>query len=363
MDRLVLVDGHAILHRAYHAYPPLTTSKGELINAVYGFTSILLSVLKELDPEYVAVAFDLPKPTFRHKEFKPYKAHRPKVDEELKEQIPKAKTVVKTLNIPIFEKEGFEADDVIGSLALQANLNRKTKNSKLKTMPTQKSSMLGKAGANQNLKLSKTVKPSNSEALEAIIVTGDRDALQLLNKNTKVYVPGRGKRPPKMYGEKEFVREYGFKPKQLIDYKALCGDASDAIPGVSGIGPKTATSLIKQHGSIEGIYRRLGVKSASSTLQCCKESIRRKLLAGAESAKLSKKLATIVTDVPLKLELRKCRLMDYDSSKAVQLFEELEFRSLIGRLPGMEGKTDRKKARLRAQRKTEDTESKQMGLF
>lgn len=135
MQRLVLIDGHAILHRAYHAYPPLTTSKGELINAVYGFTSILLSTLQVLHPEFVAVAFDMGKPTFRHKKFKAYKAQRPKVDQELIDQIPRTHEVVKVLNIPIFELEGFEADDVIGSLARQANFNLKPQNSNLKITP------------------------------------------------------------------------------------------------------------------------------------------------------------------------------------------------------------------------------------
>ena len=174
MTRLVLIDGHAILHRAYHAYPQtLKTRKGELTNAVYGFTSILLSVLKELKPKYVACAFDLPVPTFRHKKYKKYKAHRPKVDEELKQQIPKAKGVVRTLNIPIFEKEGYEADDVIGSLAKRAYADRR----RSKTPAPLKGAGQARINADK----------------EVIIVTGDKDALQLINNRVKVFVPGRGK--------------------------------------------------------------------------------------------------------------------------------------------------------------------------
>jgi DNA polymerase-1 len=244
MDRLLLVDGHAILHRAYHAYPPLTTTKGELINAVYGFTSILLSVLKNLEPKYVACAFDLAKPTFRHKEFKAYKAHRPKVDEELKEQIPKAKGVVKALSIPIFEKEGFEADDVIGTIAKGAVFAYQ--DFCVHKSPAKKDNFSIKTKAqgckrvhSKNL----TDSPRHSK-FETIIVTGDKDALQLVDNQIKVFMPQRGKQPPQMYDRKVFLKKYGFEPRQLIDFKALAGDASDGIPGVKGVGPKTATKLI-----------------------------------------------------------------------------------------------------------------------
>jgi DNA polymerase-1 len=362
MEKLVLIDGHAILHRAYHAYPALTTTKGELINVVYGFTSILLSVLKNLSPQYVAVAFDLPKPTFRHKEFKAYKAHRPKVDKELKEQIPKAKGVVRALSIPIFEKEGFEADDVIGSLACKAKLpNIKNQKSKIDRIQKQ---------------------------LEIIIVTGDKDALQLIDNHVKVFMPGRGKKPAKMFGRKEFIKGYGFEPRGLVDFKALAGDASDGIPGVKGIGPKTATNLIIKFGDLKGIYKRcLGINldrkktilriqkerkslksrcsQKNSAFQSCKESIRKKLLEGMESAILSYKLAEIVLDIPLKFNLLKCKLLDYNQKKVIKLFEVLEFRSLIKRLPGRERNRDREKSILNLENKTEKREDKdkQMGLF
>jgi len=381
MSRLVLVDGHAILHWAYHAYPQtLKTRKGELTNAVYGFTSILLSVLKELKPKYVACAFDLPVPTFRHKKYKEYKAHRPKVDEELKQQIPKAKGVVRTLNIPIFEKEGFEADDVIGTIAKGASKTVASLSSAARFDPVfqsqaKKLSRSIKSSAPavnrktlSNLqpqreavakKIDSSVQSPREPELEVIIVTGDKDALQLIDNNIKVFVPGRGKRQAKMFNRKEFIKQYGFEPRQLIDFKALCGDASDNIPGVKGIGPKTATKLIVQFGGVKQIYENLDKIELKVVDKLTKQK---------KQALLSFKLAKIVTDVKMKLDLKKCRVLDYDKERVIQLFKELEFMSLIGRLPGMKvlGQSDGKRATLRALKKTEGTEKKkekQMGLF
>jgi len=213
MERLVLIDGHALLHRAYHAYPPLTTSKGDMVNAVYGFTSILLSVLKQLKPKYVAVTFDKKAPTFRHKEYKGYKASRPKIDDELKVQIPKIFSVVQAFNMPIFAKDGFEADDLIGTLAKQAKID------------------------------------------EVMIVTGDRDALQLVDEKIKVFIPGRSRQPVQVFDPEKFRKKYGFEPELLVDFKALAGDASDDIPGVKGIGGKGAQKLIQKFGTLEGNIR------------------------------------------------------------------------------------------------------------
>lgn len=320
-DKLVLIDGNAILHRAYHAYPPLTTSKGELINAVYGFTSILLTVLKQIKPKYVAVTFDKKAPTFRHIEYKAYKAHRPKMDEELVGQINRVHEVVRTLNMPIFEIDGFEADDVIGSLAKQ------------------------------------------SHNIETIIVTGDYDTLQLVNKNVRVMMPPRGKKPAAIFNKEAVIKKYGFTPKYIVDFKALVGDASDGIPGVTGIGPKTATDLINQFGTIENIYRKLGItldKKKATRKSPIKTSVLQKLFDGAELAKLSKRLATIVTDVPIKLNLEKCRLLDYDRKKAIGLFEELEFRTLINRLPSKSWEEIITKKPIK---KETEKKEEQMGLF
>lgn len=285
MNTLVLVDGNALLHRAYHALPPLTTSGGELVNAVYGFTSTLLTVLKDLHPEYIAVCWDRKAPTFRHLEYVGYKANRKKMDEGLANQYERVFQVLAALNMPSFGLDGYEADDLIGTLKTKA---RKKK-------------------------------------LKVIIVTGDRDALQLLDTQTAVYVPGRKFSEAEIIDEQIFKEKYGFSPSTLIDYKALAGDASDNIPGVSGIGEKTATGLLRQFGSVEKLYTHL----ADVPLK-----IREKLINGHEDAVLSKRLATIVTDVPMELDVDACVVDDFDRKKAEKVLRELEFKSLLARLPG-----------------------------
>ncbi|NMC36560.1 hypothetical protein GYA49_05955 [Candidatus Beckwithbacteria bacterium] len=318
-EKLVLFDGNALLHRAYHAFPQtLRTSQGELTNAVYGFTSTLLTVFRKLQPTHTIVAFDEKAPTFRHKQFKGYKASRPKMDEELAGQIKRTKEVVSVLNIPQFGIEGYEADDVLGTLSYQAEQN----------------------------------------GFEAItIVTGDRDALQLISAKTSVYFPSRGRIPEKTFDQEIFEKEYGFKPKQLIDYKALVGDSSDEIPGVKGIGPKAATQLITKYGSMETIYQHLSEISGS---------LKDKLEIDRDIAKLSKELATIIINVPITFDKAKSRLTDYNREEAEELFLQLEFRSLLKRLPGdsweemvqdtMGGEAAPKKTK----KKTADN---QMGLF
>ena len=285
MNRLLLIDGHAILHRAYHAFPPtLKTRKGELVNAVYGFTRILLTVLRDLAPKYTAVAFDLPEPTFRHKEFIGYQAQRPQMDAELKSQIERVKEVVQVLNIPIFSMSGYEADDVIGTLAHQA-----------------------------------------SKKTEVIIVTGDKDIMQLVDQKIKVFAPIKGTAEGEIFDRQKVKEFLGISPQQIIDYKALVGDPSDNYPGVPGIGPKTAVQLLEKYHDLKNIFRHL--------LEI-KPLVAQKLKDGRQSALLSQKLATIVTKVPIKIDLKACKVHDYDQEKAVKLFEELEFKSLINKLPG-----------------------------
>ena len=284
MKRLVLIDGHALIFRAYYAFPAsLTNKEGKQINAVYGFSSMLLSVIKELQPEYLAVAFDLDKPTFRHLEYAGYKAQRPEVDIELKDQLGRVKEVVRVLNTPICEVEGFEADDVIGTLAQQA------------------------------------------KNIETVIVTGDKDALQLVDdEKTLVYVPARGKIPAKLYDEAAVEERMGVEPEQVADLKGLAGDSSDNIKGVNGVGPKTAAQLLKKFGSIEKIYEHLNELPGK---------LKQKMAEGYEEAHRSKHLVTIVTDVPITLDLAACRVSDYNQKQAVQLFEEWGFKSLIKKLP------------------------------
>lgn len=289
MKKLVLIDGNAIMHRAYHALPPLSTKKGELVNAVYGFASTMLSVIENLKPDYIAASFDLAGPTFRHEAYKEYKATRTKAPDEFYRQIPRVKEFVKDFNIPIFEKEGYEADDIIGTLTKQAE---------------------------------------KTEEVEVVIVTGDLDTLQLVSGKTSVYTMRKGLSDSVIYDEEKVRERYNLEPIQIIDYKGLRGDPSDNIPGVKGIGEKTATELLVKHGTVEKIYQSLSE---------IKDSVKEKLERDRLKAFMSKKLATISTDVPVKLELEKTRVHDFDREKLVNLFKELNFYSLIKRIPQHDG--------------------------
>lgn len=289
MKRLVLIDGNALLHRAYHATPPLTTSAGELVNAVYGFSAMLLRSIQDLNPDFIAVAWDEKGPTFRHQAYTQYKATRGPTDDSLSNQYKRVHEVVDAFNIPEFSLSGYEADDLIGTLALQAI--------------------------------------KKERMLEVIIVTGDRDIMQLINKNIKILMPKKTMADVGLYGEEEFKEKYGFEPKQMVDYKALAGDASDNIPGVSGIGEVSATKLVQQFGTVEKIYRKENLKTLPERLQ--------NLLAeGAESAVMSKNLATLDLAAPIKLDLGKCRVADFDKEKVLDLLQELEFKSLYARVSG-----------------------------
>jgi len=288
-EKLVIIDGNALIHRSFHALPPtLTTKKGELVNAVYGFTSVLLKVLNDLKPDYVVATFDLEGPTFRDKMYKEYKATREKADDSLYKQIPRVKEVVKAFNIPIFEKKGFEADDLIGTISKQVK---------------------------------------NKKSLESIIVTGDLDTLQLVDKSTKVFTLKKGVSDEVIYDEKAVKQRFGFEPDKMIDYKALRGDPSDNIPGVRGVGKKTATKLIKKYGSLEKIYKNINK---------IKERWQKLLKENKKEAQLSKKLATIKCNVPVKFNLEKAKVHDYNRRNVVELFQELEFKSMLNRLPEVE---------------------------
>jgi DNA polymerase-1 len=316
-SRFVLIDGNALMHRAYHAMPPLTTSGGELINATYGFTSMLLKIFQDLHPEYVACAFDMKAPTFRNLEFVDYKAKRPKMDEELVSQIGRIHEVVVTMNIPVFEVSGFEADDVIATLQEQAKQHN----------------------------------------VQSIIATGDRDALQLVDdEHTLVYCPLKGLSNPILYNEETVVKKYGFPPKAIADFKALAGDSSDNYPGLKGVGPKTATDLLKQFGSVDGIYKNIDKIENPRIKTILAENI--------DFAYKCLKLATVVRDVPITLKLEKCRLKDYDYDKVSRLFAELEFRSLAKRLPGHEEENAEQRTKNVAKKDKKNEENKdQMGLF
>jgi len=283
--KLVLIDGHALAYRAFHALPPdLATSKGELTNAVYGFTSMLLNVLRDEKPDYIAVAFDVGK-SFRHDEYEPYKAHRVKAPPEMTTQMDRIREIVRAFNIPIFEVEGYEADDVLGTLARQAS----------------------------------------QKGVETLIVTGDTDAFQLIGPEVKVLISRRRFSDTVIYDEESIRQRYGLEPRQLVDFKGLKGDASDNIPGVPGIGEVTAKALLQQFGTVEEAIAHLD--------EIPSKRAREALRAHQEEALLSKRLATIITDVPVTLDLEACRVGDYDRARVMALFRELEFKSLFDRLP------------------------------
>lgn len=288
--RLIIIDSNAIIHRAYHALPPLTKN-GELVNAIYGFLLFLFKAIKELKPDYIAATFDFPAPTFRHKEYKEYKATRPKADKELYEQIPKTKELLEEFGIQVFEKQSYEADDLIGTISYLAE--------------------------------------SKDPDIETIILTGDNDTLQLVDENTKVYAIRKGVKDTVLYDEKLTKEKYGgLKPSQLVDFKALRGDPADNIPGVFGIGEKTAIELIKQFGSLEKIYKDLESKKFLKI----KDSVKEKLLSKKEEAFLSKKLSEINKKVPLEFDIEKCGFKNLDKEKAIKSLEKYNFSSLTSRI-------------------------------
>jgi len=305
---LVLIDSHALIHRAFHALPELSTKKGERVNAVYGFVSIFLRVLKELKPDYLAAAFDLPGPTFRHQEFEDYKATRVKAPDELYAQIGRVKEILQAFGVPIYEKAGFEADDILGSIVSQV----------------QNHYLRGNAGQAKG-------------KLQIIIVTGDLDTLQLINKNTKVYTLRKGVKETMLYDEKMVIERYGLKPEQMPDFRGLKGDPSDNIPGVPGIGEKTAIKLLKEFGTIENLYKALTSSKSQSKLQNLKD----KLLENKDQAIFSKYLATIKKDVPIDFNLKEAEFKNFDKNKVIKIFRELEFYSLINRLDSAEDKKEK----------------------
>ena len=291
-SKLVLIDGHAILHRAYHATPPLTNKKGQQINAVYGFTSMILKVITDLKPTHMAVCFDRPEPTFRRKEFELYQAHRPEADKTLVSQFEIAKEVARAMGIPVLEKAGYEADDLLGTVATEAG---------------------------------------KKDFAEVVVVTGDRDILQLVDdsKNIEVFMPQKGLSEGKLYKEKETHERMGVPAKLIPDYKALVGDPSDNYPGVAGIGPKTAEKLLEKYDGIDHLYKHLA--DLDST-------VAEKLEKGRESALLSHKLATIVCDVPIEFDIGKMGKWNISSNKVLQLFGDLGFKSLSKRVEEMDKK-------------------------
>lgn len=287
-QKLAVIDGNALVHRAYHAIPPLTTKDGVIVNAVYGFTAILLKALKDLKPDYIVATFDLKGKTFRHEEFAEYKAGRVKQPDELYNQIPIVKEVLAVFNIPVFEKSGYEADDLIGTIAHLKTVDRPD--------------------------------------IDTIIITGDQDTFQLIDNNTKVFSPHKGLGETILYDEQLIKEKFeGLKPNQLIDYKALRGDPSDNIPGVRGIGQKGAINLLNEFKSLDNLYKNLDSNKIS-------ERNKKLLMEYKNDAFMSQKLATIIVDVPIKFKLEDCKLGGFDKSKIIKLFQDLNFKRLMTQL-------------------------------
>lgn len=293
-NRYLLIDGNALIHRGYHAIPTLSTKAGEPTNAVYGFTMILLRAIKDLKPTHIACSFDLAGPTFRHKEFAAYKATRVKQAQDLYDQFPRVKEVVRALNIPIFEIEGYEADDVLGTLATHICAQH----------------------------------PGGD--CDVMIATGDLDTLQLVNECVKVYTLRKGITDTAIYDEKAVLERYGLTPKQMISYKALRGDPSDNIKGVKGIGEKSAADLIKQFGDLDGLYQAI---SSGKGIENIKPRILKLLAEGEQDARDSYYLSTIILDVPLDITIEPYRFGSKALTETTKIFSELEFRSLLDKLP------------------------------
>jgi DNA polymerase-1 len=303
---LLVIDSNSLIHRAYHALPPLTTKKGELVNAVYGFLLVFLRAIKEFQPDYIAAAFDFPAPTFRHQKFKEYKAKRPPAPEELYSQIPKAKEVLEAFDVPVFEEKGFEADDIIGTI------------------------------------VSKAPKKQIVPEVETIVLSGDLDTLQLVDPKTKVYALKRGVKDIILYDEKSVKEKFqGLKPSQLLDFKALRGDPSDNIPGVTGIGEKTATELLLEFKSLENLYKE--IEDGSERAKKMKPKTKETLLKYKEQAFLSKALAEIEKNTPIDFNLEKCRWAKHEKGKAAEALKRFEFFSLIPRLSDLDRKKSKEK--------------------
>ena len=303
MDKLLLVDGNAVLHRAYYALPDWRNRSGEATAGVYGFLSMLMRSIEELEPTHLVIVFDQPEPTFRHQMYVGYQTNREKdrqISEDIWGQVDKLKVVFEKVGVPVYSVAGFEADDVIGTLS------------------TKREGLSAKG-----------------EPTQTVIITGDRDLMQLVDENTFLYMPQKGLSDNQLIDVDKVKEKLGIRPDQVVDYKALVGDSSDNYPGVTGIGPKTAIKLLEEFGSFEEIYRQITNNQASPTKQ---NSIAKKLAEGYEGGKLSKELATIRRDVPVTLGSTKCEAPR--SKKWAEVFQELNYRSLVSRMTGEKEEKD-----------------------
>lgn len=291
MKRLLILDGNSLLNRAFYAVPLLSNSEGTHTNAIYGFTNMLFKMKEDIKPDYIVCTFDKKAPTFRHLEYGEYKAGRKKMPPELAEQFPIVKEMLKLFSITTYELEGFEADDIIGSLA----------------------------------------KFAEDEGIEVYIMTGDKDALQLASNNINVCITKKGVSEVEVYNHNRMVEEYGVTPTQFIDVKGLMGDKSDNIPGVPGVGEKTAFKLIKEYGSLESVLENIDNISG--------KKLKENLNEYSEQAIFSKKLATIMTNVPIEFDLEEIKSKeDFNRDELKALFTKLQMKSILDKLSlGEEG--------------------------
>lgn len=290
MSKLVIVDGHAIIHRAYHSIPPLTFN-GQPVNGLYGFYSMLLTAINTLNPKYLIVCLDSPGPNFRNHEFLGYRAKRKPADKELVSQLPLLKSTLEQAKISTFAMGGFEADDLIATITAKA--------------------------------LKKINKNKRKLVNEVVIITGDKDLMQLVNNQVSLFVPIRGLSETKIFKPDDVQEKLGVSPTQVIDLKALMGDMSDNYPGVAGIGPKAANDLLSQYQNLDNIYQHLDE---------IKVSIKEKLEKDKDNAYLSQKLATLVGNIPLHLQLSSAKLNPVFYQNLTSLFKSFNFKSLVQRI-------------------------------
>jgi len=291
----MLLDSNSLIYRAYFALinTPLTTSKGTLVNAVFGFWSIVLRGFQDVKPDYVIACFDLPAPTFRHEQYSDYKATRRQMPDDLRDQFPIVREVIGAFGIPVYQLEGFEADDLIATLVRQAE----------------------------------------EREVETTIVSGDLDLLQIVSHQTTLMTTRGGVQQTTFYDPAKVMERYGLRPEQMVDFKALKGDTTDNIPGIAGVGEKTAAKLVQDFGTVDGIYAALD--------RVVPEKLRMKLEENRDDVFRWRTLVTVRADVPIELELESARLGNYDRNEVLRLFREYEFRSLVERLPGMAGEEAR----------------------
>ncbi|MEK7577758.1 MAG: 5'-3' exonuclease H3TH domain-containing protein [Patescibacteria group bacterium] len=318
MNRMILIDGNAIMHRAYHAMPPLTSPDGKSVSVVYGFLSMLIKIYHDFHPSHMAVAFDRPGPTFRDQLYAQYQKQRPKIDDDFIGQISMVHDAVKAFGVSAYECDGFEADDVIGTITKQTK--------------------------------------SKKEIDQVIIITGDRDILQLVeDEKVLLFMPTKGLSEGKIYHEADVVTRLGIPPKLIPEFKALAGDQSDNYPGVPGIGPKTAVSILTPYRSIDALYAAL--EDSKTTLS---KGVIEKLTKGKESAYLSLQLATIRRDAPVTFSQSAAHIKTLDSMSARKELEKYGFQSLLRRLIGIEQNKD---VKVVIKAKTENEETRQQSLF